>query len=46
VRRDAPYYNAAISEADLRALNGFARAIGLLSREPAYDEVVAAHLEA
>jgi len=44
VRRDAPYYDAAISEADVRALNEFARAMKLLSREPAYDEVVAAHL--
>ena len=44
VRRDAPYYNAAISEASVRALNVFARATGLLSREPGYEEVVATHL--
>ena len=43
VRRDAPFYDSAISEASVRALNGFARATGLLSREPAYGEVVAAH---
>ena len=43
VRRDAPYYDAAISEASLRALNAFARATGLLSREPAYEEVVASY---
>jgi len=42
VRRDAPYYDPAISEASVRALNAFARATGLLSREPAYQEVVAA----
>lgn len=41
VRRDAPYYSAAISQASVRALNAFASASGLLSREPAYEEVVA-----
>jgi ABC-type nitrate/sulfonate/bicarbonate transport system substrate-binding protein len=41
VRRDAPYYSAAISKASVRALNAFASATGLLSREPAYEEVVA-----
>jgi hypothetical protein len=45
VRRDAPYYRAAISEASVSALNAFARATGLISREPTYDEVVA-HLRA
>jgi ABC-type nitrate/sulfonate/bicarbonate transport system substrate-binding protein len=45
VRRDAPYYEPLISEASLRALNAFARALGLLSREPAYEKVVAAHLK-
>jgi ABC-type nitrate/sulfonate/bicarbonate transport system substrate-binding protein len=44
VRRDAPYYEPLISRASVQALNGFARAMGLLSREPSYDEVVAAHL--
>ena len=34
-------FDAAISEASLRTLNAFARATGLLSREPAYEEVVA-----
>lgn len=42
VRRDAQYYDSLISPASVRALNGFARGIGLLSREVAYDEVVAA----
>jgi NitT/TauT family transport system substrate-binding protein len=41
VRRDSPYYDAAISEASVRALNEFSSATGLLSREAAYDEVVA-----
>jgi ABC-type nitrate/sulfonate/bicarbonate transport system substrate-binding protein len=45
VRRDAPYYDPLISPECVRALNGFARASGLLSREPAYEEVVAAHLK-
>lgn len=41
VRRDAPYYDPAISRASVRALNAFARATGLLSSEPDYEEVVA-----
>jgi ABC-type nitrate/sulfonate/bicarbonate transport system substrate-binding protein len=44
VRRDTPYYEPLISRASVQALNGFARAMGLLSREPSYDEVVAAQL--
>jgi len=44
VRRDAQYYDALISPASVRALNGFAKATGLLSGEPAYEQVVAAHL--
>jgi NitT/TauT family transport system substrate-binding protein len=43
VRRDSPYYEPLISQASVRALNGFARSMGLLSREPAYEDVVAAH---
>jgi len=42
VRRDAPFYDAAISEAAVDALNGFARSTGLLSGPVAYDRVVAA----
>jgi ABC-type nitrate/sulfonate/bicarbonate transport system substrate-binding protein len=44
VRRDAPYYEPLISSASVQALNEFSKAMGLLSREPNYDEVVAAHL--
>jgi ABC-type nitrate/sulfonate/bicarbonate transport system substrate-binding protein len=40
VRRDAEYYDALISPASVRSLNGFAKTLGLLSREPAYEEVV------
>jgi len=46
VRRDAPYYDALISPGSLRSLNAFARAIGLLSREAAYGEIVAARSNA
>ena len=42
VRRDAPYYDAAISEADVDSLNAFARATGLLSGPATYDSVVSA----
>ncbi len=43
VRRDLPYYDPLISRETVRALNEFARAMGLLSREPAYEDIVAAH---
>jgi hypothetical protein len=39
------YYDPLISRGSVRALNAFARASGLLSREPAYEEVVATHLK-
>jgi NitT/TauT family transport system substrate-binding protein len=41
VRRDAPYYDPLISRQSALALNAFAKASGLLSREPAYEDVVA-----
>ena len=47
IRRDLPYYDAAISPAFVEGMNGFARDIGILSGHPAYDQVVAtqfAHL--
>ena len=43
VRRDASYYDPQISRESVRALNEFARAMGLLSRESAYEDVVAVH---
>jgi NitT/TauT family transport system substrate-binding protein len=46
VRRDLPYYEPLISQASLRSLNGFARAIGLLSREAAYEDVIATNSNA
>ena len=41
VRRDAPYYDAAITPACVEALNRFARDIGLLAAPAAYSQVVA-----
>jgi NitT/TauT family transport system substrate-binding protein len=41
VERDLPFYDPAISEEAVTALNRFARALGLLSAPVAYEEVVA-----
>jgi ABC-type nitrate/sulfonate/bicarbonate transport system substrate-binding protein len=41
VRRDLPYYDASISEAAVCGLNRFARDLGILNREVAYENVVA-----
>jgi NitT/TauT family transport system substrate-binding protein len=41
VRRDLPYYDAAISESFVDSMNGFARAVGILQGHPRYNEVVA-----
>jgi NitT/TauT family transport system substrate-binding protein len=41
IRRDAPFYDAAISAAAVQSMNRFAQAIGLLSRPVPYGEVVA-----
>jgi NitT/TauT family transport system substrate-binding protein len=41
VERDLPFYDPVIPEAAVAAMNGFARAIGLLATPVAYDEVVA-----
>ena len=41
IRRDAPYYEAAISPAVFDALNRFAADMGLLKTAPPYGEVVA-----
>jgi len=42
IRRDAPFYDAAISEQAVTEMNRFASEIGLLSAPVAYDRVVAA----
>lgn len=41
IRRDAPFYDPAISPRTVDALNGFARNMGLLSGTATYDDVVA-----
>jgi ABC-type nitrate/sulfonate/bicarbonate transport system substrate-binding protein len=41
IRRDAPFYDAAIPEPAVDALNAFAEAAGLLSGPATYDRVVA-----
>ena len=42
IRRDLPYYDAAISPAFVEGMNGFARDVGILTGRPAYEQVVAA----
>jgi ABC-type nitrate/sulfonate/bicarbonate transport system substrate-binding protein len=41
VRRDVPFYDAAIRPAQVRRMNDFARSLGLLQGEVPYDQVVA-----
>jgi len=41
IRRDAPYYEAAITERDVEMMNRFARDIGLLEKPGAYRDAVA-----
>jgi ABC-type nitrate/sulfonate/bicarbonate transport system substrate-binding protein len=45
VRRDAPFYDPAISADAVDSLNAFARAAGLLSGAPAYEQVVATRFQ-
>ncbi len=45
VRRDAPYYDPTISREAVDSLNAFARATGLLSGTPAYEQVVASQFQ-
>jgi ABC-type nitrate/sulfonate/bicarbonate transport system substrate-binding protein len=40
IRRDAPFYDPAISEKQVESMNRFAREIGLLSKPVEYEEVV------
>jgi NitT/TauT family transport system substrate-binding protein len=40
IRRDAPFYDPAISPSSVEAMNRFARDIGLLSKPVAYEQVV------
>ena len=40
IRRDAPFYDPTISRRSVEAMNRFARDMGLLSRDVAYEDVV------
>jgi ABC-type nitrate/sulfonate/bicarbonate transport system substrate-binding protein len=40
IRRDAPFYDPAISPATVTSMNQFARDLGLLSRDVSYEDVV------
>ena len=42
VRRDTPYYDAAISRQKIDALNAFSKSLGLLAHAPAYEDLVPA----
>jgi hypothetical protein len=42
IRRDAPYYDAAIARDFVAGMNRFAREVGILKGAPAYEDVVAA----
>jgi NitT/TauT family transport system substrate-binding protein len=46
VRRDLPYYHASISPGSVAGMNQFAREIGILKGEIAYDQVVAVQFSA
>ena len=41
IERDAPFYDAAITEDAVRGLNGFAGRVGLLTQAPSFTDVVA-----
>jgi len=41
IARDAPFYDPSISKATVESMNRFARDIGLLSRDVAYEQAVA-----
>jgi NitT/TauT family transport system substrate-binding protein len=46
VKRDLPYYDATISPEFVRGMNGFARDVGILTSEVAYEDVVATQFSA
>ena len=45
VRRDVEFYDARISEASVRGVNRFSQAMGLMSADVAYDDVVASEFQ-
>jgi NitT/TauT family transport system substrate-binding protein len=46
IRRDGGFYDPAISRHSVTALNDFARGLGLLSRAPRYEDVIATQFQA
>jgi hypothetical protein len=44
IRRDLPYYDATISRAAVKGMSHFARALGILDHDLAYEDVVATEL--
>jgi ABC-type nitrate/sulfonate/bicarbonate transport system substrate-binding protein len=46
IRRDLPYYDAAISPEFVAGMNAFARDAGVLKGAPAYDQIVATQFSA
>ncbi|MGA8759860.1 MAG: ABC transporter substrate-binding protein [Stellaceae bacterium] len=44
IRRDAPYYDAAISREFVVGMNQFARDVGILQGDPPYEKIVATQL--
>jgi NitT/TauT family transport system substrate-binding protein len=42
VRRDVPYYDAAITPSFVEGMNAFTRGVGILNGAPSYEQVVAA----
>ena len=46
IRRDAPFYDAAISEPTVVAMNAFATGMGILSAPASYEQVVAVSFKA
>jgi ABC-type nitrate/sulfonate/bicarbonate transport system substrate-binding protein len=45
IRRDLPYYDAAITPGFVSGMNQFARDIGILKGNPRYEEVVATQFQ-
>jgi NitT/TauT family transport system substrate-binding protein len=45
VVRDLPFYDASLSRTSIASLNRFARDVGLLDSDPAYDDVVAVQFQ-
>ena len=45
IRRDAPFYDPAISKPTVEALNRFSRDMGILSGAPGYEDVVATQFQ-